>query len=72
LDFAGTAVSLSPFRLTDTGFKHQPIWMPCRLLSKTTTSSCYAIDQTAQGMRTKGDFESNVIVFPGGMLRYEF
>jgi hypothetical protein len=39
---------------------------------KDNTSSCYAIDQTAQGMRTKGDFESNVIVFLGGTLRYEF
>jgi len=58
--------------LTGTGFKHQPDLDAFRLLSKTTTSSCYASDQTAQGVRTKGDFESNVIVFPGGMLRYEF
>ena len=31
-----------------------------------------AIDQTAQGVRTKGEFESNVIVFLGGTLRYQF
>lgn len=31
-----------------------------------------AIDQTAQGVRTTGEFETNVIVFLGGTIRYEF
>jgi hypothetical protein len=46
--------------------------MLSRLPAGTKTSSCYAIDQTAQGMRTKGEFETNVTMFPGGTLRYEF
>jgi long-chain fatty acid transport protein len=31
-----------------------------------------AIDQTAQGVRTKGEFDTNLLFFIGGTLRYKF
>ena len=30
------------------------------------------IDQTSQGVRVKGDFENNAVLFLGGTLRYVF
>jgi long-chain fatty acid transport protein len=31
-----------------------------------------AIDQTQQGVRVEGEFDTNVILFLGGTLRYQF
>ena len=30
------------------------------------------VDQTSQGVRAKGKFDSNYILFPGGTLKYTF